>query len=118
MLLYGAWVQPANRLDDVRRLAADENTCEFYAAVREELRGMGIDSNDLREIIISDLGPLHFRKAEPTLKKYPTTMSDYYSIWLDECGCNMFLKLLIADRGTDNERLVVTSFKRDEKYAP
>jgi hypothetical protein len=38
-------------------------------------------------------------------------VSDYYSIWVDECGAKMFLKLLIS-----GERLVITSFKKDERY--
>lgn len=111
-------MQPGNPLCDVRRLAADERLCEFYAAVREEVRKRDIDSNDLLEIIISELGLCHFQKCEPTLKKYPSTISDYYSIWVAEFDCYMFLKLLIADAGTEHERLVITSFKRDEQYAP
>jgi hypothetical protein len=32
------------------------------------------------------------------------------------CGEHMFLKILVAGLGSDNERLVVTSFKKDERY--
>jgi hypothetical protein len=38
-------------------------------------------------------------------------VSDYYSIWINECGTRMFIKLLVS-----GENLVITSFKRDERY--
>jgi hypothetical protein len=102
---------PANSLELVRRLAAVESSCSFFQPVLSELRHHGLDSDDLREILSSDLGEIHCFKTRPTQKYYPATVSDYYSIWIDECGARMFIKLLIHDG-----RLVITSFKRDERY--
>jgi hypothetical protein len=61
--------------------------------------------------LTSELGESHCFKSKPTEKYFPATVSDYYSIWIDECGVKMFLKLLI-----NGERLVITSFKKDERY--
>ena len=75
-----------------------------------------MDSDDLLEIISGELGEAHCYKSEKTMKYYPGTMSDYYSIWVDVCGCRMFIKLLVNDIGKANEQLVVTSFKRDDAH--
>lgn len=107
-------VQPANALENVRRLAAGEERCTFYKPVLDELARRGLDSDDLREIIKAELGEAHCYRTKPTEKYYPATTSDYYSIWLDDCGAHMFLKLLIANDGTESELLVVTSFKEDD----
>jgi len=32
-------------------------------------------------------------------------------MWIDNCGGRMFIKLLIS-----NDRLVITSFKKDNRY--
>jgi hypothetical protein len=104
--------EPANPLDQVRRLAASEASCTFFQPVLTELRSHGLDTDDLREIIASELGDAHCYRSRPTEKYYPATTSDYYSIWIDDCGAVMFLKLLVSDG-----RLVVTSFKRDNRYA-
>ncbi len=104
-------VLPANPLEAVRRLAADERNCTFFQPVVVELRRHGLDTDDLREILTSELGELHCINSKPTEKYYPATVSDYYSIWVDECGVKMFLKLLIS-----GERLVITSFKKDERH--
>lgn len=109
-------MEPANALDHVRRLAADEERCELYKPVLDEIVRHGLDSEDLRDIIMTELGEVHCFKSKATEKSYPATTSDYYSIWVDVCGSHMFLKLLIANLGAENERLVVTSFKRDERY--
>ncbi len=109
-------MEPANPLDHVRRLAADEEKCEFYKPVLDELSRSKLDSEDLRDIIATELGTVHFFKSKPTEKYYPSTTSDYYSIWVDVCGARMFLKLLIYSLGTEGERLVITSFKKDERY--
>jgi hypothetical protein len=101
-------------MDRIRRLAADSNRCQFYAPVLSELRNHGLDDEDLREIIISELGDKHCFASKPTKKYYPDTISDYFSLWIDDCGCHMFIKLLIANVGQPTERLVVTSFKRDK----
>ena len=42
--------------------------------------------------------------------------SPLFSIWVGDCGAHMFLKLLITRIGSDDERLVVTSFKKDDRY--
>lgn len=104
-------VQPANTLELVRRLAAAEDRCTFFQPVLIELRRNGLDSDDLREILSSELGEAHCFRSSPTRKYYPATVSDYYSIWIDECGTRMFIKLLIS-----SERLVITSFERDKRY--
>jgi hypothetical protein len=109
-------MEPANGLDDVRRLADSEETCEFFKPVLDELSRHGLDDDDLREIIRSELGDGHCFRGKPTEKYHPQTTSDYYSIWINECGSRMFIKLLIAHRGTVRERLVVTSFKKDDRY--
>ena len=109
-------VEPTNALGHVRRLAADEDRCEFYKPVLDELVRCGLDSEELRDIITTELGEVHCFKSKPTEKYHPSTTSDYYSIWVDVCGSHMFLKLLIANLGAENERLVVTSFKKDERY--
>lgn len=63
-------------------------------------------------ILASDLGEAHCFKSSPTRKYFPATVSDYYSMWIDECSAHMFIKLLVNDG-----RLVITSFKKDERYA-
>ena len=108
--------QPANSLDTVRRLAATEDRCEFFRPVLEELARHGLDDDDLREVIRSELGEAHCYRSKPTEKYYPASTSDYYTIWLTDCGARMFLKLLVDQTGTPRERLVVTSFKKDDRY--
>ena len=88
-----------------------ERTCEFFQAVLQELRRQGMDTDDLREILVSDLGEAHCFRSRPTEKYFPATVSDYYSMWIDECGGTMFIKLLIS-----SDRLVITSFKKDNRY--
>jgi hypothetical protein len=109
-------VEPTNPLEAVRRLAADEGRCVFFRPVLEELRTQGMDSDDLREIIRSELGSSNCYRSKVTEKYYPGTVSDYYSIWVDDCGLHMFLKMLISGLGSEDERLVVTSFKEDNRY--
>ena len=104
---------PSNPLEAVRRLAVSLETCEFYKAVAEELPRRKMDSDDLLEILRSEIGETHCYHTASTRKKYPSTMSDYYSFWVDVCGEHMFIKLLIVDFGATSERLVVTSFKKD-----
>ena len=104
-------VAPVNPLELVRRLAAGERTCRFFQPVLTELRRLGLDSDDLREMICSELGEVHCFTSKPTEKYYPATVSDYYSVWIDECGTRMFLKLLVND-----DVLVITSFKKDNRY--
>jgi hypothetical protein len=104
-------VTPFNPLEMVRRLATEERCCEFFQPVLVELRLHGLDTDDLRDILTSELGEIHCFKSKPTEKYYPATVSDYYSIWIVECAARMFIKLLVT-----NERLVVTSFKRDDRY--
>ena len=105
-------VTPANPLDIVRRLAADPSCCSVFRPVLVELRRHGLDLDDLREIVCSDLGEAHCFRTKPTEKYDPATMSDDYSLWIEECGVRMFLKLLVADG-----QLVITSFKKDDRYA-
>lgn len=109
-------MQPANDIEVVRRLADDEERCEFYKPVLEELARCKLDSDDLREIILSELGVKHCYDSKPTRKHYAGTMSDYYSIWINECHAYMFLKLLVAVSETKGEHLVITSFKKDNSY--
>ena len=61
-------------------------------------------------------GEAHCYRSKPTEKYYPASTSDYYTIWLTDCGAHMFLKLLVDQTGTPQERLVVTSFKKDDRY--
>ena len=109
-------MDPTNPLDAIRTLAADEDRCVFFRPVLEELRERGMDSDDLREIIRSELGAAHCYQSKATGKYYPGTMSDYYSIWIDHCAAHMFVKLLISGPGPGDVRLVVTSFKKDNRY--
>jgi hypothetical protein len=107
-------MNPTNPLTLVRRLAANQASCTLFGVVVTELRKHGLDSDDLLEIIKSDLGEAHCFDSKVTEKYYPGTASDYYSIWLDECRGYMFLKLLIATVASA-EPLVVTSFKKDDR---
>jgi hypothetical protein len=107
---------PQNELSTVRALAAEEGSCEFFAPVLESLRAFGLDSDDLREIIVSELGEAHWFKSKKTEKHYPETFSDYYSLWIDDCLAVMFIKLLVSQRPDGSEKLVITSFKRNDRY--
>jgi hypothetical protein len=109
-------MKPSNALSDVRRLAGDEQSCEFFNVVLIELRLHNLDSDDLREIVQHELGENNCFKTAETKKYHPQTMSDYYSIWIHECRCNMFLKLLIVSFEGGSQRLIITSFKKDERY--
>ena len=60
--------QPANSLAVVRELAADEIHCEFYSPVVQELGRHKLDTDDLREIIMCDLGETHCIGSKPTQK--------------------------------------------------
>ncbi len=104
-------VTPANPLDLVRRLATDERACAFFQPVLTELRRVGLDTDDLREILCSELGEAHCFRSRPTEKYFPATVSDYYSLWIEDCGARMFIKLLVHQ-----DRLVITSFKKDDRY--
>lgn len=108
-------MKPANDLVLVRALAASEDRCTFFEPVLRELRKYGLDSDDLRAIIETELGDTHCFKSKTTEKYYPSTSSDYYSIWVGECNQHMFIKLLVATQGSE-QMLVVTSFKRDTKH--
>lgn len=108
--------QPANPLEIVRRLAANEERCAFFRPVVDELKRRGLDDDDLLEMIRSEPGEVHCYRSKPTEKYYPETVSDYYSIWLTDCGAHMFLKLLVDNADTENERLVITSFKKDDRH--
>lgn len=108
-------MKPANDLTLVRSLAADESTCILFSPVTDELRRHNLDSDDLRAIIETELGEVHCFKSKATQKYHPGTTSDYFSIWVEECSCRMFIKLLVANHGSVN-MLVVTSFKKDTKY--
>ena len=107
---------PANDLDNVKALIQDSEKREFFRPVVEELQRRQLDSDDLVSIIVDDLGYTHWFKSKLTEKWYPGTTSDYYSVWIDECHCAMFIKLLITDFG-GGKRVVVTSFKKDDRYA-
>lgn len=104
-------MKPSNPIADVKVLAASESTCEIAKNVFQTLRDFGLDADDLREIIVTELGEAHCYKTAPTEKYYPDTMSDYFSLWVDDCQQMMFLKLLII-----NGRLVITSFKKDDRH--
>ena len=111
-------MEPTNDLELVKSLAlryleGDEAGCDIWQAPLVELRTRGIYSDDLMGIIATELGAIHCYKTAPTVKHHPGTTSDYFSVWVDECACQMFLKLLL---GTDG-RLHVTSFKKDDRYA-
>jgi hypothetical protein len=83
--------------------------------VLDELRAWSLDSDDLLYLLQYELGEKHWFKSEVTRRYYPDTVSDYYSIWIDECSCKMFIKIIVRDAGGD-KRLVVTSFKKDDRY--
>lgn len=89
----------------------------MFGVVLASLRSHDLDSDDLRAVIVSELGEVHWFKSVVTEKYYPATVSDYYSCWIDEAGCRMFLKLLVVGLGSSEEMLVITSFKKDERYA-
>lgn len=106
---------PANPLTRIRQLASAEANCIMYTPVLEEIRSRQMDTDELLEIIASEVGEAHCFAVKPTERYYPSTTSDYYSIWVDVCGCHMFIKLFIAsvDGG---DKLVITSFKRDDRH--
>lgn len=107
---------PANDLSEVKRLINKVETREFFGVVLKELQNKKLDTDDLVSIIVDDLGVKHWFKSQKTEKYYPGTTSDYYGIWVDECNCSMFIKLLIANDGL-GDRVVVTSFKKDTHHA-
>ena len=109
-------LQPTNALDEVRQLAACGATCELFKVTLDELRRHGLDSDDLRDLIQLELGLIHFLKTKPTERHYPGTYSDYFSIWINECNAKMFLKLLVYRPAGLSARLVITSFKKDNRY--
>lgn len=111
-------MRPTNPLSDVRQLAATEERCEFYRPVLTELRQHGMDTDDLRALIECELGDTHCYETKPTEKYHPGTVSDYYSVWVEDCRSQMFLKLLVATDAAGARRLVVTSFKKDLRYEP
>lgn len=49
------------------------------------------------------------------MKYHPATVSDDYSIWVDECGERMFLKLLVSQASDGSDLPVITSFKKDNR---
>ncbi len=106
---------PEHSLDLVRKLAADESNCRFYDPVLKELKERGWDSDELRNVLECELGEAHWYKSEQTRKYYPGTVSDYYSIWIDEFAEKMFLKLIVASR-SGAPLLVITSFKKDNRH--
>ena len=106
---------PTNALSLVRVLASDEATCAFYKPVLDELRRHGLDTDDLLGIVCTELGEKHCYDTKPTVKYHPATVSDYYSIWVDECGERMFLKLLVSQASDGSDLLVITSFKKDNR---
>jgi hypothetical protein len=108
-------MKPANDISLIQRLAAEEETCSFFAPVLVELHKNGLDTADLRAIIQTELGETHCFKSKPTEKYHPQTISDYYLIWIDECQHRMFIKLLVATQGS-SQMLVITSFKRDTSH--
>lgn len=110
-------VEPANDLEKVKSIAmrfleGDVSDCEIWASPLTQLLQNSLASDDLMEIIATELGACHCYNTQPTRKYHQGTTSDYYSIWVDEYGCLMFLKLLLAADG----RLHVTSFKKDRRY--
>ncbi len=114
MLPFGEQeVKPSNALAQVRELAADEGKCAFFDVVLAELQRRNLESDDLRCIIETELGESHCYDTQETRDHVVPSVSDYYSIWVDECGERMFLKLLVSADGI----LWVTSFKKDDRYA-
>jgi hypothetical protein len=110
-------VEPTNDLERVKAIAmrfleGDVSDCEIWADPLAQLSQRQLASDDLMEIIATELGAAHCYDKQPTRKYHVGTTSDYYSIWVDECGCQMFLKLLLAANG----RLHITSFKKDRRY--
>lgn len=103
-------VTPSHPLTEVRDLARQKKW-ELWGPVPASIIQMSLDSDDLQDIICSELGECHCTKSRPTEKYFSDTLSDYYSVWVHECQCYIFLKLLVF-RG----RLVITSFKKDWNY--
>jgi hypothetical protein len=108
-------MKPGNDLRLVQKLAADEQSCTIFAPVMAELRKHGLDTDDLRAIIQTELGEMHCFKSKQTQRYFPQTTSDYYSIWIEECQHRMFIKLLVVTQGS-SQMLVITSFKRDTNH--
>lgn len=107
---------PSHDLELVRQLASDEANCEFFDAVMAELRARELDSDDLLYVLQFELGETHWFKSRVTEKYHPGTVSDYYSVWIDFCDCRMFVKLLIREEASGSKKLVITSFKKDNRY--
>lgn len=106
---------PANDLAEVKRLAGIRQL-ELFLSVVAELECRSLDSDDLVEILVDRLSEEHWFKSVTTLKYFPGTTSDCYSVWVDECGAQMYVKLLISDESNGSRRLRLTSFKRDNRY--
>jgi hypothetical protein len=67
-------MNPTNPLTLVRRLAANQASCTLFGVVVTELRKHGLDSEDLLEIIKSDLGETHCFDSKETEKYYPSSL--------------------------------------------
>ncbi len=106
---------PAHDLAEVKQLAATLRI-ELFSTVVGELESRSLDSDDLIEILVERLKQEHWFKSVETRKYFPGTISDCYSVWVDECSAQMYVKLLITDPKSDVSRLRLTSFKRDNRY--
>jgi len=62
-------MKPANDLALIRSLASREECCSFFAPVLSELHERGLDSDDLRAIIETELGEMHCFKSKLTASR-------------------------------------------------
>lgn len=87
--------QPHYDRDVVRRLTADSATFAMDARALADALGLGMDDEEVRAVF-QRIDEWDFVKTEPTRKKYPNTISDYYVYYVDECMCRVFIKFVVA----------------------
>jgi hypothetical protein len=100
--------EPSYNRELVKQLASGSATFEMTQASLDDALGFGLDDEDVREVL-QHIDEFQFLKTEPTRHKYPSTQSDYYIHYVEECRTRMFIKFVIH-QGV----LIVTSFKEDD----
>ncbi len=83
----------------------------FFRPVLETLARHAMGSDDLRAILRTELGEGHCFATKPTEKYVPGVMSDYYAIWVDDCGARD-----VPQAAGQWRAPVVTSFKEDDRH--
>lgn len=95
--------------EEVKRLAEAADTFAMDRGALLDALGLGLDDEDVRKIF-RRIDEWDFLKSEPTRKHHPSTVSDYYIYYVEECLSRIFIKFVVADG-----ILTVTSFKEDDR---